>query len=154
CIHHLFEIQAAGNPDRPALRFGDRELTYCELNRESNRVAHVLLNHGVRPGVPVALCLERSAEMISALLGIMKAGGCYVPLVPDNPKARLSHQIKETGSPVVLTQEKHIPNLPEFTGKVICLNRDRAMLDAAVDSNPDIGVTPNNLAYVIYTSGS
>jgi amino acid adenylation domain-containing protein len=154
CIHQLFESQAARNPGRLALRFGECELHYAELNGEANRIAHVLLKNGTRAGVPVALCLERSAEMISALLGILKAGGCYVPLVPDNPKARLAHQLAETGAPVVLTEEKHIPNLPEFAGKTICLDRDHAMFDAAADSNPNVQMAAEDLAYVIYTSGS
>jgi amino acid adenylation domain-containing protein len=154
CVHELFEAQAAQYPGRPALRFGERELTYAELNREANRIAHVLRSHGVGPNVPVALCLERSAEMITALLGILKAGGCYVPLVPDNPKPRLAHQLAETAAPVILTEEKHLANLPEFRGKIICLDRDRSSLAGAPDSNPDVKVSSQDLVYVIYTSGS
>jgi amino acid adenylation domain-containing protein len=154
CVHELFEEQAAQHPDRPALRFGERELTYDELNREANRIAHVLRANGVGRNVPVALCLERSAEMITALLGILKAGGCYVPLVPDNPKPRLAHQLAETGAPVVLTEEKHLDNLPAYNGKIICLDRDRDSLTSASDSNPGDKVSPQDLVYVIYTSGS
>jgi amino acid adenylation domain-containing protein len=154
CIHELFEARAALHPGRPALRFGERELTYAELNREANRIAHVLRSHGVGPNIPVALCLERSAEMITALLGILKAGGCYVPLIPDNPKPRLSHQLAETGAPVILTEEKHLSNLPEVKGKIICLDRDRDLLASASDSNPDVKMSAQDLVYVIYTSGS
>ncbi len=154
CIHELFEERVAQHPGRPALRFGERELTYAELNGEANRIAHVLRNHGVGPNVPVALCVERSASMITALLGILKAGGCYVPLVPDNPKLRLAHQLKETGAPVVLTAEKHLGSLPEFSGKIICLDRDRDLLAKSPDSNPDAKASPQDLVYVIYTSGS
>jgi amino acid adenylation domain-containing protein len=154
CIHELFEERAAQHPGRPALRFAERELTYGELNGEANRIAQVLRTHGVGPNVPVALCVERSAEMITALLGILKAGGCYVPLVPDNPKPRLAHQLAETGAPVILTEKKHLDSLPAYNGKIICLDRDRDLLTSASDWNPDVKVSPQDLVYVIYTSGS
>jgi amino acid adenylation domain-containing protein len=154
CIHQLFEEQAALHGERPALRFGEKQLSFLELNREANRIAHMLRRHQVGPDVPVALSVERSAGMIVALLGILKAGGCYVPLIPDNPKPRLAHQLAETGAPVVITDEKHLDQLPEFAGKVICLDRDRALLGEEPDSNPEVNITPEKLAYVIYTSGS
>jgi amino acid adenylation domain-containing protein len=154
CIHQLFEEQVALYPERPALRSGERELSFAELNREANRIAHVLRTHGVGPNVSVALCLERSAEMIIALVGVLKAGGCYVPLVPDNPKSRLAHQLAETAAPVLLTEEKHLARLPEFNGKTICLDRDKNVLAFAPDSNPETNVSPENRVYVIYTSGS
>ena len=154
CIHQLFEEQAKQHPERPALRFGETAITYAELNREANRIANVLVQSGVKANVPVALCMERSGEMIVALLGILKAGGCYVPLVPDNPKPRLAHQLNETGAPVILTHEKHLSNLPEFSGKIICLDRDHATLAAASCENPSAKVSPQDLGYVIYTSGS
>ena len=154
CIHQLFEDQAAAHPERPALRFGEELLSYAELNSEANRIAHVLRQHGIGPEVPVALCMERSAEMIVGLLGILKSGGCYVPLISDNPKTRLAHQLSETGSPVMVTLEKHLPQLPEFSGTIFCLDRDRQALRTAPESNPGAQVSPENLAYVIYTSGS
>jgi amino acid adenylation domain-containing protein len=153
-IHQLFEEQAGLHPERPALRYGQRELSFGELNRGANRIANVLRSHGVDRNVPVALCVERSAEMIVGLLGILKAGGCYVPLIPDNPKARLAHQLAETGAPVILTEEKHLNQLPEFKGKIICLDRDKALLAAVADTNPAAGSLPDDLVYVIYTSGS
>jgi amino acid adenylation domain-containing protein len=154
CIHELFEERVAQHPGRPALRFGKRELTYAELNAEANRIAHVLRTHGISPNVPVALCVERSAEMITALLGILKAGGCYVPLAPDNPKPRLAHQLAETGAPVILTEKKHRDSLPAYKGTIIYLDRDRDLLTSAPDSNPRVQVSPQDLVYVIYTSGS
>ncbi|MBV9341406.1 MAG: amino acid adenylation domain-containing protein, partial [Acidobacteria bacterium] len=140
--------------DRTALRCADKQLSFIELNQEANRIAHMLRRHGVGPDVPVALCMERSAEMIIALLGILKAGGCYVPLLPDSPKPRLEHQLAETGAPVVITDEKHLGHLPAFAGKILCLDRDRASLAEEPASNPKAHVSPENLAYVIYTSGS
>lgn len=154
CIHQLFEDQVASHPERPALRFGETELSYLELNQDANRIAHLLREYQVGPDVPVALCLERSAEMIIALLGILKAGGCYVPLPADSPKSRLAHQLSETGAPVILTEERHLDRLPEFQGKIICLDRDRSLLTSQSASNLDSEVSPQNLVYVIYTSGS
>ncbi|HEX6804481.1 MAG TPA: amino acid adenylation domain-containing protein [Terriglobales bacterium] len=154
CIHQLFEAQVAAHPERPALRFGERELSYLELNQEANRIAHLLRKHQVAPDVPVALCVERSAEMIIALLGILKAGGCYVPLLPENPKGRLAHQLSETGAPVIVTEERHLERLPDYPGKIICLDRDRALLRGEPVSDLDSHVSPQNLVYVIYTSGS
>ena len=104
------KIKLTLHPERPALRSGERDLSFAELNGEANRIAHVLRAHGVGPNVSVALCLERSAEMIVALLGVLKSGGCYVPLVPDNPKSRLAHQLAETAAPVLLLQGIH-PNV-------------------------------------------
>jgi amino acid adenylation domain-containing protein len=154
CIHELFEDQTARTPQRPALRFAEQEFSYLELNERANQVAHFLRKRGVQANVPVGLCLERSAEMIIGLLGILKAGGCYVPLVPDNPKTRLSHQLSETGAPVVLTQETLRDRLPNFNGEVVCLDRDRALLDKEPVRNPERNTSADDLVYVIYTSGS
>jgi amino acid adenylation domain-containing protein len=154
CVHHLFEECATKYPERPALCFGDRLLTFAELDREANRIAHVLRQHGVSSNLPVALCVERSAEMIIALLGILKAGACYLPLVPDTPKNRLAHQIQQAGSPLILTQASKVQNLPEFKGKTILLDADRELIARAPDSSPAASVSAHDLAYVIYTSGS
>jgi amino acid adenylation domain-containing protein len=153
-IPQLFEAAVEKYSTRPALAFGKRELSYSELNGEANRIAHVLGQCGVSSNVPVALCLERSAEMIIVLLGILKAGGCYLPLIPDNPKARLAHQLSESGAPVLITETKNLDRLPEFQGKIICLDRDHNLLDAASTTNPNVRVSPDDLVYVIYTSGS
>ena len=154
CLHHLFEEQTKKNPTHPALRCGESLLTYAELNAEANRIAHALRRLGVKSNVCVGLCVERSAEMIVGLLGILKAGGCYVPLVPDSPKLRLAHQLTETGAPVLLTQEKLLKNLPDFAGTVLCLDLDRQKLAAESSADPERINTPRDLAYVIYTSGS
>jgi amino acid adenylation domain-containing protein len=154
CIHHLFEEQAVRNPNAPALRCGEQAFSYSELNARASQVARLLRGRGVKANVPVGLCVERSAEMIVGLLGILKAGGCYVPLVPDNPKPRLAHQLSETGAPVVLTQEKLLDRVPEFAGTTICLDRDTALFDKESRDNPEHNNAPDDLVYVIYTSGS
>ena len=102
----------------------------------------------------VALCVGRSAEMIIGLLGIMKSGGAYVPLIPDNPKARLAHLLQETQAPVLITQEKFLGQLPEFAGDILCLDRDAAKLLKESTHNPERLNAPQDLVYVIYTSGS
>jgi amino acid adenylation domain-containing protein len=153
-MHYMFEETAAHWPQRPALRFGEQEYSYAELNARANQLAHFLRKRGVKANVPVGLCVERSAEMIVGLLGIMKAGGCYVPLVPDNPKNRLAHQLSETGAPVVVTQQHLVERLPEFGGTVFALDRDAASLAKESSNNPEHANSPDDLVYVIYTSGS
>ena len=151
-IHELFEAQAAKHPDRPALRFGEQVYSFAQLNTKANRLAHFLRKRGVKANAPVGLCVERSAEMIMGLLGILKAGGCYVPLVPDNPKARLARQLQETGAPVVLTEEKLRDRLPDFSGETVCL--DSADFTSESAENPSRVNGSEDLVYVIYTSGS
>lgn len=153
-IHQAFENQAALTPHRPALCFGEQELTYAELDQYANRVAHYLNRRGVRANVAVGLCMERSAEMIIGLLGILKSGGCYVPLAPDNPKARLTHQLVETGAPLLITQERLLGQLPPFSGTILCLDRDASQLMQEPTFRPDNTTKADDLAYVIYTSGS
>ena len=153
-IHQAFEKQVALTPGRPALRFGEQEFTYAELDQCANRVAHYLKTHGVQANVAVGLCMERSAEMIIGLLGILKSGGCYVPLAPDNPQARLAHQLEETGAPLLVTQERLLGQLPPFSGTILCLDRDASVLTQEPSSRPDNPTHSDDLAYVIYTSGS
>ncbi|MBI3415937.1 MAG: amino acid adenylation domain-containing protein, partial [Verrucomicrobia bacterium] len=154
CIHYLFEEQAARAPGRPALACGDRRLSYGELNAQANQIARYLRQRGVKPNDRVALCVERSAEMIIGLLGILKSGAAYVPLIPDNPKARLGQLLQETQAPVLITQEKFLGQLPEFGGDILCFDRDAAKLAKESTNNPERVNAPRDLVYVIYTSGS
>ena len=154
CIHYLFEERTAKTPNQPALRFGETWLSYAELNTRANQLAHLLRKHGVKQDVAVGLCLDRSAEMIISLLGILKAGGAYVPLIPDNPKPRLAHQLSETQAPVLITEEKYLAALPQFSGDIVCLDRDANSLSKESSVNPQHINTPQNAVYVIYTSGS
>ncbi len=153
-IHQLFETQVERTPERAALRCGDLELTYAELNARANQLAHLLRKRGVTANVAVGLCVERSTEMIVGLLGILKAGGCYVPLIPDSPKARMSHQLQESAALVVITETAFLGHLPEFAGEIVCLDRDGDLLDKEAIHNPEQGSSPDDLVYVIYTSGS
>lgn len=154
CLHHLFEDQAKRTPDRPALVCESQRYTYASLNARANQLAHHLRRIGVGPGVAVGLCMERSAEMIVALLGILKAGGAYVPIHPEQPKSRLDHQLAESQSPVLVTEAALLNRLPEFGGRILCLDRDGASLDVEPVTDPERVTSSEGLAYVIYTSGS
>jgi amino acid adenylation domain-containing protein len=152
CLHELFETQAALVPDRPALRFDNDLLSYRELNERANQLAHFLQGLGVGPDSLVGLCVERSAEMMVALLAILKAGGAYVPLNPDNPKPRLAQQL--VGAVALITQVKLLAQIPEFSRRTVCLDHDQKLWSDHPRTNPASAATPDNLVYVIYTSGS
>ncbi len=113
CIHELFEEQVKKQPDALALVLEERHLTYEDLNIRANQLAHRLSRLGVGPDVPVGVCLERSFDLIIALLGILKAGGAYLPLDPASPRARLSVMMNDAKIPIVLTRRRFLDMLPE-----------------------------------------
>ncbi len=154
CLHQLFEAQVERTPDAVAVVFKDQQLTYRELNTRANFIAHYLQTLGVGAEVLVGICVERSVEMLVGLLGILKAGGAYVPLDPTYPKERLADILLDSQVPVLLTQQKLVPLLPEHQARVVCLDTDWAVISAESEHNPVSGVSPENLAYAIYTSGS
>ena len=162
CIHELFEAQVERTPDSVAVVFEGQQLTYRELNRRANQLAHHLRKLGVGPEVPVGICVERSLEMVIGVLGILKAGGAYVPLDPAYPKERLAFMLEDTQAAVLLAQQHLAAKLisgvqssimsPQIN--CVCLDRDREIIARENETNPSSGVTADNLAYVIYTSGS
>jgi len=152
CLHELVEAQAARVPDRVAVHCGEQALSYRELNEQSNQLAHYLRKQGVGPDARVGLCLDRSTAMMIAVLGILKAGGAYVPLNADNPPARLKQQLE--GAKALITEAKLAPQMPEFSGTTLVLDRDAQLWASEPKSNPAINTSPENLVYVIYTSGS
>ncbi|MFK5968540.1 MAG: amino acid adenylation domain-containing protein [Candidatus Marithrix sp.] len=154
CIHQLFEEQVEKTPDAIAVVFEDQLLTYRELNNESNKLAHYLINLEVKPETLVGICIERSLEMVIGLLGILKAGGAYVPLDPSYPQERLSFMLKDTQVKILLTQQHLIKTFPTQELKIICLDTDCEIVSKQIETNPNNNVKPENLAYVIYTSGS
>jgi amino acid adenylation domain-containing protein len=154
CIHQLFEAQVARTPEAVAVVFEGERLTYRELNRRANQVAHHLQRLGVGPEVLVGICVERSLEMVVGLLGILKAGGAYIPLDPAYPKERLAFMLEDTQTPVLVTQQRLVTGLPEQGAQVVRLDADWEVIAAEGQENPVSAVTANNLAYVIYTSGS
>ncbi|VVS94089.1 non-ribosomal peptide synthetase [Desulfoluna spongiiphila] len=154
CLHDMFEVQVAKTPDAVAVGWGDEALTYRELSRRANRLAHALQKLGVGPEKRVGVFMERSVEMIVALYGTLKAGGAYVPLDPDYPAERLAFMLEDTEVPVLLTQERFQGVLPAHSAAVICLDTQWETVARESDEPPVSGVTEDNLAYVIYTSGS
>ncbi|MCS4251613.1 non-ribosomal peptide synthase/polyketide synthase [Pseudomonas sp. BIGb0164] len=150
CVHELFEARALAHPDAIALHFEGEHLSYAELNRRANRLAHRLIAAGVGPDVLVAVHVERSLEMVVGLLATLKAGGAYVPLDPQFPAERLAFMLDDSRARVLLTQPHLIGRLAQPDGLQVLLVND-AEGDA---HNPQVAVTPQHLAYVIYTSGS
>ncbi|MEP6741509.1 MAG: amino acid adenylation domain-containing protein [bacterium] len=153
CIHELFEDQAARTPNAIALVCADRELSYRELNARANQLAHLLIRRGVSANSRVGLCMKRSAESIVALLGILKAGGTYVPLNPDHPPARLALQLAESGAVALIVNGSVLNQSLDFTRDIISLELDRTLLEEP-DTNPPTRTSPESLVYVVYTSGS
>ena len=153
-IHEMFEEQAHGSPDRTALIFGNRQLTYAELNRRANRLAHRLKKSGVGLESRVGVCLGRSPEAVVALLGIFKAGGAYVPLDPDYPAERLNYMLTDSRVTVLLTSGKGMAKLAHGTTPKIDLDGDWGQIERESADNPERVAHGGNLAYVIYTSGS
>ena len=153
-IHQQIEATAAKNPDAIALVFGDEQLTYQQLNHRANAVAHHLRSLGVSPDVPVAICIERSLEMIVGILGILKAGGAYIPLDPAYPKEHLAFILEDAQVPVLLTKTHLLARLPAQKSEVVCLDSHWNTLSQECTHNPIHNNTSENLAYIIYTSGS
>ena len=152
-VHQLMEEQVARTPDAPALAFGDTRLSYAELNRRANRLAHRLIEAGVGPDVLVGVAVERSIEMVVGLLAILKAGGAYVPLDPEYPRERLAYMLEDSGVTLLLTQAHLLAQLPIPAG-LHSLVLGESWFDSYGEHNPGIVIDPENLAYVIYTSGS
>jgi aspartate racemase len=154
CIHELFEAQVEQTPEATAVIFEEERLTYQKLNCRANQLAHHLRGLGVGPEVLVGICLERSLEMVIGLLGILKAGGAYVPLDPAYPKERLASMLEDAEVPVLLTQARLAPELPDHGAKIVSLDTDWTIIARESDQAPVSRTTADNLAYVIYTSGS
>ncbi|HEU0076438.1 MAG TPA: AMP-binding protein, partial [Longimicrobiaceae bacterium] len=157
CIHEVFEAQVERTPDAVALVHEHLSFSYAELNARANRLAHHLASQGVGPDTRVAICAERSPELIVGLLAILKAGGAYVPLDPQYPADRLRYMLADSAPLVLLTrglpaglfEGVHVPTVDLGSGAGEWAGRPQ--------TNPDresTGITPGSLAYVIYTSGS
>jgi amino acid adenylation domain-containing protein len=153
-IHQQFEAQAARTPDSVALVFEAEQLSYRELNRRVNQLAHFLRGLGVGPEVLVGVMMERSLEMVVSLLGVLKAGGAYVPLEPGYPVDRLAYLAQDARVSVVLTQERLSEKLRVSAARVISVDKEWPTIELHSAENPISVVTGSNLAYVIYTSGS
>jgi amino acid adenylation domain-containing protein len=153
-VHEIFEERAERTPERVALIGAGQALSYGELNRRANQLGNYLQGLGVGPEAVVGLCMERSVEMVAALLGTLKAGGAYLPLDPDYPLERLSFMLEDAGVEVVLTERKMEGRLPAFWGQTVCLDVEWERIGRQSDVEPASEVDAGNVGYVIYTSGS
>jgi amino acid adenylation domain-containing protein len=153
-LHERFAAQAERTPEAVALSFEGEMLSYGELERRANQLARHLRGLGVGPDVVVGLCVERSFEMVIALLGILKAGGAYLPLDPSYPAERLAYMLADAQAPVLLTQDALVERLPAHQAVLLRLDTDWPRIARHPATAPASACDPDNLAYVIYTSGS
>ncbi len=153
-VHQLFEQHVERHPENTAVVFEGERLSYRELNARANKLAHYLRCHGVDVDVPVGICVERSLDMIVAVMGVLKSGGAYVPLDPRYPRERLAYMLAETHAPWLLTQKHLVAGLPESGARTLCLDEDWNEIAGESEHNPKPIQQPDSLAYVIYTSGS
>lgn len=160
-IQQLFEEQVQRTPDNIAVVFEEQSLTYQELNIRANQLAHKIRNSykqqtgtELHPDTLIALCLDRSLEMIVAILAVLKAGGAYVPLDPEYPDDRISYTLEDTNTALVLTQTQHVDKLSKLTDAKLLDIADYSNYQNELDTAPAIKTKPTNLAYVIYTSGT
>jgi non-ribosomal peptide synthetase component F len=152
CFHRIFEAAVAAAPETAAVEFGDTVVTYGELNRRANRLAHHLIGRGVGPEMPVGVSVARSPDMLTSLFAIAKAGGAYVPLEPSEREERRAFMVEDSGLQAIILdsgaqQARILPGIDtiDLTAGTAADGREQ---------NPETGVTPRNLAYLIYTSGS
>jgi amino acid adenylation domain-containing protein len=154
CVHQLIEDQAARTPDAEAVRYGDLALTYGELMTRANRLANRLRAMGVGPESLIGVCVNRTHEMIVALLAVWKAGGAYVPLDPSYPNERIAFMMEDAKLALLLTEEALLTEIPTAECPVLCLDRDSVAIAGESNNAPAQLAGSRNLAYVIYTSGS
>jgi len=154
CVHQLFEDYVKKQPAAKALQLDEATLSYAELNARANRLARYLRAKGVKPETTVAVYLERSFEMIVALLAVMKAGGAYVPLDPTYPAERLSYIISDSRASLVITQDALQANVQAFDTEILNLQQEQSAIEQESADNLENLTLPQNLAYMIYTSGS
>lgn len=154
CIHSLFERQVEKTPDAVAVMLDQQQISYRELNRRANRLAHHLISQGARPETLVGICMERSIEMVIALLGVLKAGGAYVPLDPAYPEERQAYMVEDSGVELIVRKQGESREEREWKGKEVRLEESIGERGAGREEEPEVEVRGENAAYVIYTSGS
>ncbi len=153
-VHRLFEKQVTANPNALAVSAYDGRLTYDELNRKSNQLAHYLYSLGIGPDKKIGICMNPSKYMVIALLGVLKSGATYVPIDPGYPEKRIEYIIEDADVEIILSAERI--EIPQNTEKTVRINIDACedVLLIQSDSNPDVLISPQNIAYILYTSGS
>ncbi|MEA2174981.1 MAG: hypothetical protein QOD00_2573 [Blastocatellia bacterium] len=153
-VHQLFERQAAARHDSIAVIFEDSSHSFSVINRRANQLAHQLISLGLQPEMRVGVFLNRSPDVLVSLLAILKAGGCYLPLDPLYPAARLSFMLDDAGASMLITDESLRERLPESHARIISLDAAREQLASRPVEDPETLVRAGQLAYIIYTSGS
>ena len=153
-IHRLFEAQVDRTPDHVAITFEGRDLTYRQLDERANRLARRLRELGAGPGALVAITMERSLDLMTGLLGILKSGAAYLPLDASYPRERLTFMVEDSHPLILLTQERLLDRIPETSATVLCIDRDWPGIAPLPAGRLEAGATGEDLAYVIYTSGS
>jgi amino acid adenylation domain-containing protein/non-ribosomal peptide synthase protein (TIGR01720 family) len=154
CVHELFALQAQRSPHAVAIVDSGQSWTYRILDERANALAHRLAAHGVGPGTLVAVCMERSAAMIAALLAVLKSGAAYAPVDPSYPRSRIAFMLADTDACVVVTQQRLLDRLPDGPAERICVDGDAGWPVGGARKCPESAVTPQHVAYVMYTSGS
>jgi non-ribosomal peptide synthetase component F len=154
CLHKLIEEQVNKTPDNIAVVFEDKHLTYKELNKRSNKLAHLLIRRGAGPHTLTGICAERSLEMVIAILGVLKAGGAYIPIDPEYPRDRVDFMISDSKAKIIITQKNIAEKLPEDLAEVFLLDDDKNEISKQDDTDIENNTALENPAYVIYTSGS
>lgn len=150
----MFELRAAEHPDATAVIFGEHRVSYGQLNSRANRIAWELIRIGVGRNTLVAVCMNRSPDLIAVLLGVLKAGGAYLPLDPGFPPDRLAYMIEDSGAAVVVSEPELQERVPRHQSQTLLLGANSPLLQGTDLSNPRVPCTGTDLAYVIYTSGS
>ncbi|MED0858134.1 AMP-binding protein, partial [Bacillus pseudomycoides] len=153
CLHHLFEEQVIRTPENIAVVYKDKTLTYDELNKKANQLAHYLKMKGVGPDIPVGVRVERSLDLVISILGVLKAGGAYVPLDIDAPSARIAQILKDSKTKVCLTQG-HLTDVFPNEVIVVCIDKDSKEIENHPEYSPETDVIPEHLVSIYYTSGS
>lgn len=154
CIHHLFESTVDQNPEAIAVIFEQQQLTYGELDQRANQLVHYLKQLGVGPEKIVAICVKRSLEMIVSILGVLKAGGAYLPIDPDYPEERMTYMLNDSAALVLITQKDLVKKFTNPAAQIVLIHDDWHNIAKESTQRPASEVIPENLAYVIYTSGS
>jgi amino acid adenylation domain-containing protein len=154
CLHELFCAQASRTPDNVAVADARERITYGELERRSNQLSRELQRLGAGPGTLVGICLERSVDLVVALLGALKSGAAYVPIEPTYPPQRQEFMLADAQAPVLITQERFLGTIDPRGAHVVCIDRDRELIATQSAQALDVAGDPEHPAYVIYTSGS
>lgn len=154
CVHELFEAQVERAPESTALVDGDLRLSYRELDQRSNQLAHHLQKLGVKANAPVGICMNRSAELVVAVLAVLKAGGAYVPYDPTYPTERMTAMLEDVKLKVLLTRQALLERLPERKPRVVCLDSEWPVIGNQAAERPPRRSGPDDLCYIIFTSGS